>query len=193
MEDYMDSIELADDFDEYFHAGFWASIGLDDIKNTDAKYTPCIAIDDPAKFAYNFIHQKHNAHHAVGFFAGSFYKDFFDTPCVYFLYKHTPEQLIDMNKLEESPRPVYIGMTKSLLQRIIEHRHGKVKDFDSFGFVFTKTIEDAEKLETILIWLLNPKYNIRKADGALLAAQDMGMTTSAFQSLYRQSPSSSAP
>lgn len=77
--------------------------------------------------------------------AGNIQTSYFDTPCIYFLYK--------------SDTLVYIGQTLSLARRIKEHIESD-KDFDSF--IVHTFIEDEYtrlKSEQILIRKHRPKLN----------------------------------
>jgi hypothetical protein len=153
----MRNCEIPDD--EWFDYKFWDGLGYNE--KVEQNYSAGKSIQYPVNFCYDFLHNINNSDHAVLFLAGHFMKDMFDRPCVYLLYEHSKEELENIDKITESTT-VYIGVSESLLTRISQHRlsKGKLeKKFDSFGFLFTNTMEDAFKIEEILIGCIQPKYN----------------------------------
>ena len=136
-------------------------------------YTQGIVINNPDQFIEDFLGMKNGSCHAFHSIDGSFMKDFFDRPCVYFLVK---DGMI-----------VYIGQTKHLLKRINQHQDKHEKQFDGFKWIFTDTIENAIIIEGKLIASLGPKYNKTNGSFGESISNSLGLSKDAARR-YRVSP-----
>ena len=75
-----------------------------------------------------------------------------------------PLHTYNLNYLIEDNEIVYVGKTINIQSRILTHKRGEFKNFDSFSIIakLPNEISDLEllKLEEKYIKLLKPKYNI---------------------------------
>lgn len=85
-----------------------------------------------------------------------------------------PQIIIGVYLLYCKNEVVYVGKSKDVLSRIKQHPN---KPHDSVGIIRTKTIEDSESLERVLINHFMPPYN---TDGLTLLKQDEQTTTLNF-------------
>lgn len=147
---------------DFFNENLWNNI-LELDRNTKNVYQAGIDILNPILFTKDICKSESNPEDAITYCFSDALRDFFDRPSVYFLYdrgkKQTPPQFSDL---------VYIGITKNLMLRIAQHFIGMPstpkKIFDCFGFIFVKSIQDASKIENILVSAFKPKYNDRLTD-----------------------------
>ena len=124
-------------------------------------YTTGQKITDSVQFCDDILNMKNDCFNAMLTFNELFMDNMFRKPCVYFL--------------KMKGRIVYIGKTKHLLNRIVEHQKlGKL--FDSFQFIITDSIKTAEDIEGNLIAELRPELNKTTGYARRILGESLGVS-----------------